>query len=87
MGSVKSGPCRMLQDAMTKRVCLSGLGGGDRHWGPWYTGAPVQPLGQVCHPTFPVGKIAVRRHDRSFCHQQQPGVTVCVHPPAGSFLH
>ena len=38
---------------MTTHVGLLGLGGGDRHWGPWYTGAPVQPLGQVGHPTVP----------------------------------
>lgn len=26
----------------------AGQGGGDRHWGPWYTGAPMTPFNQVC---------------------------------------
>ncbi|KAL3146091.1 hypothetical protein ABBQ38_015440 [Trebouxia sp. C0009 RCD-2024] len=33
---------------------LAGLGGGDRHWGPWYTGAPMQPLGQTWPLCFTV---------------------------------
>ena len=39
---------------MTEHVGVTGLGGGDRHWGPWYTGAPVpECLGQVSQPMIP----------------------------------
>ena len=33
---------------------LAGYGGGDRHWGPWYTGAPHRPLGQTWPLCFTV---------------------------------
>ncbi len=33
---------------------LAGMGGGDRHWGPWYTGAPHRPFGQTWPLCFTV---------------------------------
>lgn len=33
---------------------LTGMGGGDRHWGPWYTGAPHRPFGQTWPLCFTV---------------------------------
>ena len=33
---------------------LAGMGGGDRHWGSWYTGIPVKPFGSTWPLCFTV---------------------------------
>lgn len=35
-------------------ICMAGMGGGDRHWGSWYTGIPVKPFGVTLPLCFTV---------------------------------
>ena len=32
----------------------AGMGGGDRHWGSWYTGLPIQPFGATLPLCFTI---------------------------------
>ena len=44
----------MMGLKVIRAMLTTGLGGGDRHWGPWYTGAPLRPFGQTWPLCFTV---------------------------------